>query len=202
MRYTEEEKRKEMGKRIRSALKFRGISQKNLAEELNMSVVNLNNIINGKTGLTYSNAAAIAEYLDIQLAYLLLESDYMTVEEEEKAEFNATINHLFEEMDELTALLSLTGIRVKEYSAEYQNDDIRAPFHLRFQRDPFGDSKEYVCPAFMLKSFEDDIRDYAKQKAMKLLESLQTLESNASNMELGLQFAMKEIQTKEEPPTP
>lgn len=201
MRYTEEEKRKEMGKRIRSALEIRGISQKNLAEELNMSAVNLNNIINGKTGLTYSNAAAIAEYLDIQLAYLLLESDYMTVEEEESAELNATINHLFEDMDKKTALLSLTGISVKEYSAEYQNDDIYAPYHLRFQQDPFG-NKEYVCPAFMLESFEDDIRDYAKQKAMKLLESLQTLESNASSMELDIQAAMKEIQTKEEPPTP
>lgn len=68
----------ETGKRLKEALKLRGMKQNELANAVHLTPVTINNICSGRAALTLGNAHEFAELLDIDYKYLTLESDYLT----------------------------------------------------------------------------------------------------------------------------
>lgn len=76
----------EIGNRLKDCRKTAGLTQRKLAEMVNISVQHLSYIECGKRRLTADLAKSISEVIDVSLDYLLLENDFKSLHDQLQAD--------------------------------------------------------------------------------------------------------------------
>ena len=121
----------EQGKRVEAARKHKGLSQSELANIIYCSQNNVSMIEKGKRGITSENVERIANACGVTIDYLLLQSEFMTRQEE----VQTLVKQLQQEdrmwLDFIRYIASTNGCLMKPADkSAYRPGDVNSPYMI------------------------------------------------------------------------
>lgn len=171
------ERNKEIGNRIKAALKARGMTQRQLAPVIAMSTTNLNKIIQGHTALTYQNALLISKALKVPASYLMLETDFMN-EVEELQNFVNESERTEKEWKAIEGIQSRYGLE-KVPPVNLTGSEVDAGL-MQVQ----ANGKIYFCTEYDYNKMRSDVYKFIKSRTEDFVRDLKRI-NNPDLIELS-----------------